>query len=174
MTRSMRSGVASLLTVALMISGGFAADRAGRLGPNVENLLVRAKISGNLESFGKRLRGAADHMIYDRQRAEFVTPSQYDEYGVGFQQDLGVVPEDKAAWWMAEWTEPVQANLIVLSGVYPNQPQPDTAWKIEIRQAGNWKTHAAGVGGWYNTGRYIWGGVTTDLISLDAIRVSVS
>ncbi len=31
-----------------------------------------------------------------------------------------------------------------------------------------------GLGGWYNTGRYIWGGVTTDLISLDAIRVSVS
>jgi len=156
-----------------MISGGLAADRLPRLALGVENLLVRAKISGNLESFGKGLRGAVDHMIYDLQRAEFVKASQYNEYGAGFQQDLGVVPEDKAAWWMAEWTEPVQANLIVLSGVYPNQPQPDTAWKIEIRQAGSWKTHAAGVGGWYDRGRYVWGGVATEPMALDAIRVSV-
>jgi inosine-uridine nucleoside N-ribohydrolase len=156
-----------------MISGSLAADRLPRLAPGAENLLVRAKISGNLDSFGKGLRGAADHMIYDLQRAEFVKPSQYNEYGVGFQQDLGVVPEDKAAWWMAEWTEPVQANLIVLSGVYPNQPQPDTAWKIEIRQDGHWTTHAAGVGGWYDRGRYVWGGVAIEPIALDAIRVSV-
>jgi hypothetical protein len=156
-----------------MISGGLAVDRLPRLEPGVENLLVRAKISGNLESFGKGLRGAVDHMIYDLQRAEFVRPSQYYEYGVGFQQDLGVVPEDKAAWWTAEWAEPVQANLIALSGVYPNQPQPDTAWKIEIRQDGNWKTHAAGVGGWYNSGRYVWGGVATQPIAFDAIRFRV-
>jgi hypothetical protein len=173
MTRCLHSGVLSLCIVVFMISGGLAADRLPRLAPGVENLLVRAKISGNLESFGKGLRGAVDHMIYDLQRAEFVKPSQYNEYGVGFQQDLGVVPEDKAAWWMAEWTEPVQANLIVFSGVYPNQPQPDTAWKIEIRQDGNWTTHAAGVGGWYDRGRYVWGGVASEPIALDAIRVSV-
>ncbi len=136
MTKCMRSGVVSLCIVVCMISAGLAADRLPRLAPGVENLLVRCQTSGNLESFGKGLRGAVDHMIYDLQRAEFVKPSQYNEYGVGFEQDLGVVPEDKAAWWMAEWTEPIQANLIVLSGVYPNQPQPDTAWKIEIRHDG--------------------------------------
>ena len=124
MTNLTRSGWVSLCFVAFAMAGGLAADRLPRLAPGVENLLVRAKISGNLESFGKGLRGAVDHMIYDLQRAEFVKPSQYNEYGVGFGQDLGVVPEDKAAWWMAEWTEPIQANLIVLSGVYPNQPQP--------------------------------------------------
>ena len=173
MTSCLHSGVVSLCIVVFMISGGLAADRLPRLVPGVENLLIRAKISGNLESFGKGLRGAVDHMIYDLQRAEFVKPSQYNEYGVGFEQDLGVVPEDKAAWWMAEWNEPVRANLIVFSGVYPNQPQPDTAWKIEVRQAGNWKTHAAGVGGWYDRGRYVWGGVDTEPVALDAIRVAV-
>ena len=83
------------------------------------------------------------------------------------------MPEDQPAWWMAEWEEPVQANLIMLSGVYPNQPQPETAWKIEIRQDGQWKTHDSGVGGWYNSGRYVWGGPATEPITLDAIRVSV-
>jgi len=98
MTRPTRIGGASLLAVALTISGALGADRLPRLGRCVENLLVRAQISGNVESFGKGLRGAADHMVYDLQRAEFVKPSQYNEYGVGFQQDLGVVPEDRAAW----------------------------------------------------------------------------
>jgi hypothetical protein len=166
-------GMASLWIAATMISAGLAADRRPRLAPGVENLLARANISGNLESFGKGLRGAVDHMIYDLQRAKFVKPSQYNEYGVGFQQDLGVVPEDKAAWWMAEWKDPVRVNLIMLSGVYPNQPQPDTAWKIEFRHDSQWTTHAAGAGGWYDRGRYVWGGVATAPIALDAIRVSV-
>jgi len=173
MTRTTYNSLASVLIASLLSSGALAADRAPRLGPGVENLLVRARISGNLKSFGKGLRGAADHMVFDPQRAEFLKPSQYHEYGVGFQQDLGIVPQQRAAWWMAQWTDPIRANLIVLSGVYPNQPQPDTAWKIEIRQDGGWKTHASGVGGWYDSGRYVWGGVSTEPITLDAIRVSV-
>lgn len=173
MTRSRRNGAASLLIAAVVFSSGLAADRPVRLGPRVESLLLRAKISDNLESLGKGLRGAADHMICDPQRAEFLKPSQYSEYGVGFGQDLGVVPEQQPLWWMAEWADPVQVNLIMFSGVYPNQPQPETAWKIEIRQDDQWKTHDSGVGGWYNSGRYAWGGPATEPITLDAIRVSV-
>ena len=169
----MRCLVIGLAGVTAVASGVLAADRPVRLSASVENLLVRAKTSGNLESFDKRLRGAADHMVYDLQRAEFVKPSRYNEYGVGFGQDLGVVPEQRPAWWLAEWAEPIRVNLILLTGTYSNQPQPDTAWKIEIRQSGQWKTHASGTGGWYNCGRYIWGGPATEPISLDAIRVSV-
>ena len=112
-------------------------------------------------------------MIYDLENLRFVKPSQWHEYGVGFGQDLGVVPEDKPVWWMAEWTKPIEANLIVLSGVYPNQPQPNTAWKIELRHKGRWATHARGVGGWFDRGRYHWGGHGTEPVSFDAIRVSV-
>ena len=162
-----------VVMVTAVAAAGFAADRPLRLKPGVENVFVRARVSGNLEAFDKGIRGAADHMIFDMQRGEFLKPSQYNEYGVGFGQDLGVVPEDQPAWWMAEWEEPVQANLIMLSGVYPNQPQPETAWKIEIRQDGQWKMHDLGVGGWYNSGRYVWGGPATEPITLDAIRVSV-
>ncbi len=169
----MRCLVIGLAGVAVVGSDGLAAGRPVRLSGGVANLLVQAKASGNLESFDKGLRGAADHMVYDLQRAEFVKPSRYNEYGVGFGQDLGVVPEQRPAWWLAEWAEPIRANLILLTGTYNNQPQPDTAWKIEIRQSGKWETHDSGVGGWYNCGRYDWGGPATEPISLDAIRVSV-
>lgn len=137
------------------------------------NFLVDAKVTGNLESYQKGLRGAPDHMIYDLQRRRFVRSSQWHEYGVGFGQDLAVVPENRPAWWMAQWPEPIQANLIVLSGVYDNQPQPDTAWKIELRSGGKWLTHARGVGGWYDRGRYTWGGPAARPVRFDAIRVSV-
>ena len=80
-------------------------------------------------------------MVYDVARGRFVKESQWHEYGVGFGADLGVVPEDKPAYWLAEWPQPVEANFIVLSGVYDNQPQPMTAWKIELRRNGHWTPH---------------------------------
>lgn len=144
-----------------------------RIPEAAHNLLVDAKTSSNLASYDKGLRGQPDHMIYDLQRRNFAQTSQFHEYGVGFGQNLGVVPEDRPAWWMAEWPQAVEANLIVLSGVYDNQPQPNTRWKIELRRNGRWKTHARGVGGWYDRGQYVWGGRGTDAISFDALRVSI-
>ena len=142
--------------------------------PNsAENLLPRAKISSNFASYDKGVRGEPDHMVYEIQREKFLRKSQWNEYGVGFGQNLGVLSEDQPAWWMAEWPEPVKANLIALSGVYANQPQPDTAWKIELRVGGEWRTHARGVGGWYDTGRYVWGGPGTEPKMFDAMRVSL-
>jgi hypothetical protein len=165
--------VLSLVSMMVAAAGSFAAERSVRLSDRVENLLVQAKISGNLESFNKGLRGAPQELVYDPQHADFVQSSQWHEYGVGYGQDLGVVPQQRPAWWMAEWTEPVEANWISLSGVYPNQPQPQTAWKIEIRRNGQWATHASGVGGWYDRGRYVWGGPDAEPITLSALRVSV-
>ena len=167
--------LAALATAAILalLAGRAAAENPLRLPASVANLLLDAKASGNLEGFKQGLRGAPDQMIYDLQRRAFAKPSQHHEYGVGFQKELGVVPEDKPALWMAEWPKPVQANLIVLSGVYPNQPQPETCWKIERRRDGNWLTHASGKGGWYDGGRYVWGGPGGEPVTLDALRVSV-
>ena len=137
------------------------------------NLLVDAEVSGNLDSFNKGLRGQVRDMIFDHHIGAFVNPSQWHEYGVGFNQDLGVVPEDKPAWWMAEWPQPVEANLILLSGTYDNQPQEDTGWKIELRRDGQWTTHARGVGGWYDRGHYTWGGPDTEPLTFDGLRGSV-
>jgi len=159
--------------VVILYSAQLAEEKPVNLPASAHNLLVDATVSGNLEAYEKGLRGAADHMIYDLQRARFVKPSQWHEYGVGFAQDLGVVSEQRPAFWMAQWTTPVTANLIMLSGAYPNQPQPKTAWKIDIRLDGTWTTHARGLGGWYNHGRYIWGGLNTRPLRFDALRVSL-
>ncbi|MFQ6098154.1 MAG: PKD domain-containing protein [Armatimonadota bacterium] len=162
----------STLTGAFRVTSN-DADESVYLPAWTHNLLMDANVSGNLESFNKGLRGAPDHVIYDVQRHEFVRASTWHEYGVGFGEDLGVVPEEKPAFWMAEWPEPVQANLILLSGVYPNQRQPDTCWKIEVRRDGKWMTFARGEGGWYDSGRYVWGRSGTEPMTFDALRVSV-
>ena len=173
MPRTKLYGIAVLMGLMLVAKIGFAAERSLRLSGSAENQLVRAKMSGNLDSFNKGLRGAPDHLVYDPQQGDFVHASPWHEYGVGFRQDLGVVSQQRPAWWMAEWTEAIEANWISLTGVYPNQPQPQTAWKIEIRRNGQWTTRAAGVGGWYDRGRYTWGGPDVEPITLEAIRVGV-
>ncbi|UCG59909.1 MAG: PKD domain-containing protein [Phycisphaerales bacterium] len=165
--------LSALLLTPVLCGRLIAAATPVDIPESAQNLLVGAKVSGNLESYKKGLRGGPDHMIYDLQRADFVKSSQWHEYGVGFGQDLGVVAEHKPVWWMAEWPRPVEANLIVLSGVYPNQPQPNTAWKIELRQRGRWTIYAQGIDGWYDRGRYTWGGPGTTAVRFDAIRVSV-
>ncbi len=169
-----RTGWSSVVAVVLAAGVGDAAgEPASLVRPSTHNLLVEAKVSGNLAAYNKGLRGKPDHMIYDLRQRCFVRPSEWSEYGVGFGQNLGVVPEEKPAYWIAEWVNPVEANLMVLCGVYPNQPQPETGWKIELRHQGAWVTHARGVGGWYDRGRYVWGGLGTRPLVFDAIRVSV-
>ncbi|RYG37521.1 PKD domain-containing protein [bacterium] len=135
------------------------------------NLLLNAKLSGNLEGFGKGLRGKPTDLVYDFRTRDFRTPSRWREYGVGLGSDLGVVPENRPARITAEWPRPVLANHIVLGSAYPNQPQTGTGWKIELRLNGRWTVHEQGVGGWYNGGTYRWSG--TEPRRFDAMRVSL-
>ena len=166
-------GLASLLASAAVHAQTTPERDLLRIPASTHNLLLEAKVSGNLESFGKGLRGGPDHLIYDVGNQRFRQSSEWHEYGVGFGQDLGLVPEAKPAFWLAEWPAPVRANFIVLSGVYPNQPQPNTAWKIELCRQGQWTPHAVGTGGWYDRGLYVWGGPTQAPVEFDALRVSV-
>jgi PKD repeat protein len=163
------------LSVCVLIGTSLAslAWSDARISETARNLLLDARVSSNIESLVQGLRGGPDHMIFDLQQETFATPSQWHEYGVGFQAQLGVVGEERPVWWMAEWPQAVQVNLVALSGTYDNQPQPTTAWKIEFRRDGRWMTHARGVGGWYDRGYYIWGGPGTEPVTMDALRVSV-
>ena len=162
------------LNLALASQAQTASDPDGlRLPESTHNLLLEAKVSGNLEGYQKGLRGAPGQVVCDLERGRFVIESEWHEYGVGFGADLGLVPEEKPAYWLAEWLQPVEANFLALSGVYENQPQPNTAWKIELRRDGRWTTHARGVGGWYDRGRYVWGGAAVEPVRFDALRVSV-
>lgn len=174
---------------------GFAAAQDGsaqalperdhlRIPASTHNLLLDAKVSGNLESFGKGFRGGAADLIYDVANQRFVVPfepgheygaSQGHEYGVERHRDLGVVPEAKPAFWIAEWPEPVSANFMVFRGSRNHHwlGQPNTAWKIELRRQGQWTTHARGIGGWYNRGIYVWGGANQVPVEFDGLRVSL-
>ena len=149
------------------------AEDLPRIPASAHNLLVDAKVTSNLAGYKLGLRGRPRDIIYDLRERRFVKASQWHEYGVGFGKDLGVVPEGKPAYWMAEWPKPVQASLIVLSGTYPNQPQAKARWRIELRRDGRWATHASGQGGWYDSKRYVWGGAGTRPVAFDAFRVSV-
>ncbi len=164
-----------LIVVAIPICGFLANPECGaaRIFETARNLLLDAKVSGNIESLDKGLRGVPDHMIFDLQQGAFAKVSQWHEYGVGFRAELGVVDEEHPVWWMAEWPQPVRVNLLALSGTYDNQPQPTTAWKIEFRREGRWMTHARGVGDWYDRGYYFWGGPGAEPQTMDALRVSV-
>ncbi len=144
-----------------------------RFPASARNLLVDAKITSNLLDYEQGRRGEPDHMVYSIQRGRFVKDSKWHEFGVGFGKTLGVVSEEEPAFWMAEWPKPVEANTIVLSGVYPNQPQPDTCWSIELRREGKWAVHARGKGGWFDSGRYVWGGKGHEPLRCDGLRVNV-
>jgi hypothetical protein len=119
------------------------------------------------------VRGQIGDMVWDPVTRRFIRDSQWHEYGVGFQENVGVVPEGNPIYWQAEWDEPVRANLIVLSGSYENQPQAKTFWRIELRTELGWVTHDEGIGGWLDRRRYVWGGPGLPRIEFDAIRVSV-
>ncbi len=136
--------ITSSLVAVAVVAWVFWTSSACRaaISETAHNLLLDARVSGNIESLDKGLRGAPDHTIFDLQQGVFAKASQWHEYGVGFGAELGVVDEGRPAWWMAEWPQPVQVNLIALSGTYENQPQPATGWKIEFRRDGQWITHA--------------------------------
>jgi inosine-uridine nucleoside N-ribohydrolase len=169
-----RNLILSLVAVPLVLAGSLVqAGPQERVPQWVHNLLLDAKLSGNLRSYKQGVRGAPEDMVYDTQQSRFAKSSEWHEYGVGYGHDIGVVPESKPAWWMAEWKSPVAANCITLSGCFANQPQPNTAWKIELRQKGQWQVHAQGVGQWYDGGRYLWGGIGKEPIQFDALRVSL-
>lgn len=152
---------------------GYVDPARVQLPAEVGNLLLDAAISSNMPTEQHGVRGEPHHMLFDPAEGDFVADSQWHEFGVEIRADLGVVAESDPVWWMAEWDQPVEANLILLSGTYPNQRQPDTAWKIELRVDGEWEILEQGIGGWYDSGRFGWGGPGRPGRSFDAFRVSL-
>lgn len=95
------------------------------------NHLLNAKITSKIESYEKGLRGSHRDMIYDFTQGKFEQKSSWSEYGIGAGQSVDIIQESSPILWMASWEKPIAFNFIQLSGCYPNQPQPNTAWKTE-------------------------------------------
>lgn len=157
-----------------LIAGAGTIDPAKIVLPaTARNLFVDAEVATNIAQFDAGNRGNARDMIFVPGQNKFVRNSQWHEAGVGGGADLGVLTEDEAVTWTATWEKPVEVNFITLSGVYPNQPQPETAWAVEVQIDGNWQTLERGVGGWYDSGRYVWGWPGAVSVSIEALRVKV-
>jgi hypothetical protein len=151
-----------------------------RVPAGLSNLLLSATVESNVGAQGDGRKGNADHPLWDPVKGRFLRDSQWHEDGVRHGQDLGVLPEGRALAWTAKWAKAVEVNFLCLSGAYPNQPQPHTAWKIELREvkegAGSepsWVELERGVGGWYDSGRYLWGGPGAPSKRIVGLRVSV-
>ncbi|TWT33376.1 PVC-type heme-binding CxxCH protein [Blastopirellula retiformator] len=140
---------------------------------SLTNELATAQLSSNATKLGKGARGEAGDLAYLPNKRSFLKNSQWHEVGVGGGADLGIVSESDPVYYQATWETPVAINLITLSGAYPNQPQADAAWKIEVRSGGDWRVLDRGVGGWYDHGRYVWGAPGTAATTIDGFRVSL-
>jgi putative membrane-bound dehydrogenase-like protein len=159
---------------AKFISGTPRMDLASYALPETaKNLLATAKLESNTSKFGNGRRGKEADVIYLPSKQAFLAESQWHEDGVPMQKDLGVVSEESPVYWQATWDKPVEINTITLSGCYPNQPQEKTAWKIEVHREGDWQTLERGLGGWVSDRRYLWGGESADVISIEGFRVSM-
>lgn len=157
-----------------LISGAGTIDPGTIVLPSTaHNLLVDAKISTNVPEFDAGKRGEMRDMIFNPKNGKFVRDSQWHEVGVGGSADLGVLSEEEAVTWTATWDKPVSINFLTLSGTYPNQPQPDTAWAVEAKVDGSWQTLERGQGGWYNSGRFLWGWPGAVSVPVEALRVKI-
>ncbi|MGL1935049.1 MAG: PKD domain-containing protein, partial [Fibrobacterales bacterium] len=131
-------------------------------------LLPSSKISGSGYS-----RGDAGDILFDPQTNTYAQPTGWNEYGIGFGENLGLASEDTPFYWQVSWNTPQYINYITFGGTYPNQPQPNAVWKIQYSLHDSWTDIETGTGGWINSGIYEWGGSEQPPITADSMRVIV-
>ncbi len=161
-------------TSATLIAGAGTVDPQSIVLPrSAENLFMQAQVSTNVSQFSAGKRGEPKDVIFAPGQNRFAHKSQWHEVGVGMGAELGVLTEENGVIWEAKWNKPVEINFIALSGTYPNQPQPNTAWAVEVKVDGSWQTIERGVGDWYNNGRFVWGWPGAVTVPVEAFRVKV-
>ncbi|BAO77309.1 PQQ-dependent sugar dehydrogenase [Winogradskyella sp. PG-2] len=146
-------------------------------------LLESAQLSGYV-GLGNN-RGAPIDILYDPSVDDYKVITQFSEYGVpynGTSNNLGTVNADNGFFWRVDWPEPKFINYITFGGSYPNQPQPNTMWRVSYLREGTWHTIEEGQGGWIdnNTGDswsdtaiYEWGGSNQTPVYAEALRLQL-
>jgi len=156
------------------IAGSGTIDLSAiRLPQSATNMLAKANFSSNVEAFGKPRPGSVKDLVFLPNQKRFLVRSKWHEIGVGVGADLGIVPEEKAVSWTATWQQPQSINLITLSGAYPNQVQPNTAWSVDAKIDGKWEILERGIGDWFNNGRFVWGWPGTVPVAMEGLRVRI-
>ena len=151
--------VISALCIGLFSSTGYAQ------GDNSMDAMVNlgciesAIVTGNAPEGG---RGLPTDILWDPSKNDYVTPSDWHEYGMAFDEMMGATEEDPL-YWQVEWSTAKNINYITCTGNYASQSQPITGWAIQIDSAGTWKNLAKadngwpadtlkGIGGWVDNG----------------------
>ena len=132
-------------------------------------LSADAKVTGSVTSG----RGLPTDILYNPATANFATSSRHSEYGVNFGQNLGLVKEEDPFFWRVDWETPKLINHITFAGTYPNQPQPNTMWKISYLNGSDWVITDKGQGGWIDSGIYEWSSLDLQPITANAVKVEL-
>ena len=132
-------------------------------------LLAEATLYGTAEGG----RGVPDDILYDPVIDDYKIITNYNEYGVDFNENLGTPGVDDGFKWQVNWPNVKYMNYITFGGSYSNQDQSNSKWIISHRKDGVWTTLASGTGGWIDAGIFEWGGPNFDPIEADALRVQV-
>ncbi|MEO9507393.1 MAG: PQQ-dependent sugar dehydrogenase [Maribacter dokdonensis] len=118
-------------------------------------------------------RGTMGAILYDPVTENYYTPTRFNEYGVGRYDNLGRPGAEDGFRWQVDWSSTKLVNYITFGGTYPNQPQPNSMWRISYLRNGTWTVLEEGKGGWIDSGIYEWGGGAQYPIEADALRVQV-
>ncbi|WP_179344964.1 fibronectin type III domain-containing protein [Winogradskyella ursingii] len=132
-------------------------------------LLSEAIVSGSVSDG----RGTPETILYDPDIGEYHIITDYNEYGVGFEENIGTPNINDAFEWRVNWPNVKYINYLTIGGSYSNQDQSQTIWRISYRRDGIWNILEEGQGGWLDNGIYQWGGPSTNPIEADAIRVQL-
>ena len=160
-------GNADESTIKIVANGG-AVDNNANANVNLA-LLSDAVLSGSVENG----RGTPEAILYDPLQENYFVVTDFNEYGVANGENLGTPDVDNGFKWQVDWANRKEVNYITFGGVYPNQPQPNSEWKISYRIGNDWTILEEGTGGWIDAGIFEWGGATTTPIQMDGLRVQV-
>ena len=118
-------------------------------------------------------RGTPLDILYDPSIGDYASVTQFNEYGVAVSEDLGIPTVGNGLNWQVTWTTAKQINYLTFGGTYPNQPQPNTNWRISYRNNAVWTIIEEGTGGWIDSGIYVWDITDQQPITADAIKVEL-
>mgnify|MGYP003113474451 CR=1 FL=1 len=140
--------------------------------PN-DNLNLALATDASLSSSVLSGRGTVETILYDPSISAYHVVTDWNEFGVDFDENLGKPEIDDGFKWQVNWQNVKYINYITFGGAYPNQPQANTKWRISYRKDGTWIMLDEGTGGWVDDGIFEWGGIGFNPIEADALRVQL-
>jgi|GEM_PF-1800736 len=151
-----------------ILANGGAVDNNPNAGLNLA-LLPDAVLTGSVSNG----RGTPQAILFDPSRDNYYEITDFNEYGVAKGENLGTPDVDDAFVWQVDWANRKDVNYITIGGVFDNQPQPNSLWRISYRIGNSWTILEEGTGGWIDAGIFEWGGSQEPPMAIDGLRVQV-